>query len=160
MTVSEDAVPGGKFVHVSSSGHAAPLLSPAESGRYAAARKFTSADGFQLEGRLCRRTRCSAAVGPDSQAGAGRCPKWVSPATWVSVSGQLGLCVNGIHASTVEQLPQWLGDEIWEAELGGEVLKTEPALVAARARLVRHVNEWDEAARMAFCQACASAGSA
>jgi hypothetical protein len=77
------------------------------------------------------------------------------PGEWVAASGPLGLCANGIHASTVDQLPQWLGDEIWEAELGGEVLRTEPALVAARARLVRQISEWDEPARLAFCQDCA-----
>ena len=82
-------------------------------------------------------------------------PEAGEPGPWISVSGPLGLCVNGIHASTVEQLPQWLGDEIWEAELGGEVLKTEPALVAARARLVGQVSEWDEAAQIAFCRDCA-----
>jgi hypothetical protein len=77
------------------------------------------------------------------------------PGDWVEASGPLGLCTNGIHASTVDQLPQWLGDEIWEAELDGEVLRTEPALVAARARLIRQITEWDEAARLAFCQDCA-----
>lgn len=74
---------------------------------------------------------------------------------WVVASGPLGLCTNGIHASTVDQLPQWLGDDIWEIELDGEVLRTEPALVAGRARLVRRIDEWDERARLAFCQDCA-----
>jgi hypothetical protein len=73
---------------------------------------------------------------------------------WVVASGPLGLCTNGIHASTVDQLPQWLGDDIWEIELDGEVLRTEPALVAGRARLVRRIDEWDERARLAFCQDC------
>jgi hypothetical protein len=74
---------------------------------------------------------------------------------WVVVSGPLSLCSNGVHASTIDQLPQWLGDEIWEVELDGDVLRTEPALVAGRARLVRQVDEWDERARLAFCQDCA-----
>lgn len=70
-------------------------------------------------------------------------------------NGQIGLCVNGIHASSTAQLPQWLGDEVWEVELGGEILRTEPALVAARARLVRRIEEWHAGARLAFCEDCA-----
>lgn len=77
------------------------------------------------------------------------------PGEWVSATGPLSLCNNGIHASTVNQLPQWLGDEIWEIELDREVLRTEPALVAARARLVRRVEEWNEEAQLAFCHDCA-----
>jgi hypothetical protein len=82
-------------------------------------------------------------------------PDGDGPGAWVSATGPLGLCENGIHASTVDQLPQWLGNEIWEAELDGEILRAEPALVAARARLVGHVDAWDEQARLAFCQDCA-----
>lgn len=78
------------------------------------------------------------------------------PGQWVSADGPIALCENGIHASTVDQLPQWLGSEIWEAELDGEVLRTEPALVAERARLVCLVQEWEEEAQRAFCQDCAA----
>jgi hypothetical protein len=77
------------------------------------------------------------------------------PGEWVCAPGSLELCRNGIHASSIDQLPQWLGNEIWEAELEGEVLRTEPALVAARARLLRRVSDWDELARLAFCHDCA-----
>lgn len=82
-------------------------------------------------------------------------PAGGQPGEWVSANGQLGLCTNGIHASTVDQLPQWLGNEIWEAELDGEVLKTEPALVASRARLIRRVQEWSTEAQLAFSHDCA-----
>lgn len=82
-------------------------------------------------------------------------PEAGRPGDWVVASGPLGLCTNGIHASTTDQLPQWLGDEIWELELDGEVLRTEPALVARRARLIRQLDAWDAPARVAFCQDCA-----
>lgn len=82
-------------------------------------------------------------------------PEHGRPGQWVSATGPIALCINGVHASTVDQLPQWLGSEIWEAELDGDVLRTEPALVAERARLVRRVQEWDDAAQLAFCQDCA-----
>jgi hypothetical protein len=89
--------------------------------------------------------------------------QWPLPAgsrrgEWVRATGPIALCANGIHASRVDQLPQWLGDEIWEIELGGDVLRTEPALVADRGRLVRLVDQWDERARLAFCQDCARRG--
>lgn len=74
---------------------------------------------------------------------------------WVQADGPIGLCVNGIHASSTAQLPQWLGDEIWEAELEGEILDAGAALVARRARLIRLVEEWDESGRLVFCEDCA-----
>jgi hypothetical protein len=82
-------------------------------------------------------------------------PEGGRPGEWVVAEGPLGLCTNGIHSSTVDQLPQWLGDEIWELELDGEVLRTEPALVARRARAIQLVEAWDGQARVAFCQDCA-----
>jgi hypothetical protein len=82
-------------------------------------------------------------------------PSGETPGEWVQATGQIGLCVNGIHASNTAQLPQWLGDEIWEVELDGEILRVDPALVATRARLIRRVQEWNEPARMAFCEDCA-----
>jgi hypothetical protein len=74
---------------------------------------------------------------------------------WVRASGPIGLCVNGIHASTVDQLPQWLGAEIWEIELSGQILRTEPALVAEQGRLIAHIDEWGEDARIDFSRDCA-----
>jgi hypothetical protein len=82
-------------------------------------------------------------------------PSGQTPGEWVCAEGAVRLCVNGIHASTADQLPQWLGDEIWEIELDGEIVHTEPALVAARGRLIRPLAGWDERARRAFCEDCA-----
>lgn len=81
-------------------------------------------------------------------------PTEAGPGDWLTAEGPLELCVNGIHASTLDQLPQWLGRELWELEVGGQVVETEPALVARRARLIRRVDEWDEPARVAFASAC------
>jgi hypothetical protein len=80
------------------------------------------------------------------------------PGDWVCATGPLALCRNGIHASTVDRLPQWLDEDLWRIELDGEVLATDPALLAARARLVGKVDEWDEGARLAFCCDCAQRG--
>jgi hypothetical protein len=76
------------------------------------------------------------------------------PAAWVQATGPIALCVNGIHASTPEQLPHWLGAELWEIELGGDVLEHEAALVASEGRLMRKVDAWDEPMRRRFAEMC------
>ncbi|MFL5862484.1 MAG: hypothetical protein ACJ780_17205 [Solirubrobacteraceae bacterium] len=81
-------------------------------------------------------------------------PEGDTPGAWVQATGAIGLCVNGIHASTTEQLPHWLGRELWEIELGGDILKDEAALVASQGRLLRRVQAWDEAMRARFAGMC------
>ena len=76
------------------------------------------------------------------------------PGQWVHAEGPIALCVNGIHASTPEQLPHWLGIELWEIELAGNVLEEEAALVASQARLLCKVDAWDEAMRGRFAEMC------
>ncbi len=81
-------------------------------------------------------------------------PDGGQPGEWVQATGPIGLCVNGIHASTPEQLPHWLGAELWEIELDGEILEDDAALVASRARLLRRVHAWDEPMRRRFAEMC------
>jgi hypothetical protein len=81
-------------------------------------------------------------------------PSADGPGDWVQADGPIGLCLNGIHASNTAQLPHWLGAELWEIELGGEILREEAALVASRGRLVRRIDSWDEPTRMRFAEAC------
>jgi len=76
------------------------------------------------------------------------------PGEWVNAGGPIGLCVNGIHAASVEQLPHWLGMELWEVELDSEILHDAAALVASRARLVRLVDAWDEPMRQEYARWC------
>lgn len=78
------------------------------------------------------------------------------PGSWVSAEGELELCHNGIHASTLAQLPHWLGMELWEIELDGEVRHEEAALLASRARLISLVQAWDETMRQTFARWCLS----
>lgn len=76
------------------------------------------------------------------------------PGAWVHAQAPLGLCRSGIHACTAEQLPQWLGTEIWEVELAGEVLHEEPAIVAEKARLVHQIEGWNARAHVTFATVC------
>ena len=76
------------------------------------------------------------------------------PGEWVTAEGELALCHNGIHAATVEQLPHWLGMELWEIEVAGQVRHEEAAVLASRGRLVTKIEAWDEAMRQTFARWC------
>ncbi|HYY02349.1 MAG TPA: hypothetical protein VE736_00550 [Gaiellaceae bacterium] len=68
---------------------------------------------------------------------------------WVD-AGTVEPCSNGVHACTVAQLPYWLGRELWEIELDGEIVRQTRKLVASRGRLVRRHDGWNDDARAAF----------
>ena len=72
----------------------------------------------------------------------------------MEASGPIGLCTNGIHAATIEQLPHWLGMELWELELAGEILHDDAALIASRARLMRPIETWDAPVRQEYARWC------
>jgi hypothetical protein len=74
--------------------------------------------------------------------------------TWVEADAELETCRSGIHACRLDQLAYWLADELWEVEFDGEIDEQDLQVIAARGRLVRRVNAWDEAARREFAAAC------
>jgi hypothetical protein len=59
-------------------------------------------------------------------------------------------CRAGVHACHIRDLPLWMHRELWELELGGEVVEHARKLVASRGRLVRQVREWTPELRDAF----------
>jgi hypothetical protein len=63
-------------------------------------------------------------------------------------------CRSGIHACRPRDLPFWLGPELWEIELDGDVTEQERKVVAARARLVRRISEWNTDLLHAFTASC------
>jgi hypothetical protein len=63
---------------------------------------------------------------------------------WVVADG-VAPCRAGIHACRVSDLPFWLGRELWELELEGDILADERKVVAPRGRLTRRVNGWNAA---------------
>jgi hypothetical protein len=83
-------------------------------------------------------------------------PGGLSPAPWLSVSGPLGLCENGVHACAPRHLPLWVNDELWEMELAGEVVETEVAFVASKGRLLGRVHAWDPTMQASFSEYCAA----
>jgi hypothetical protein len=82
---------------------------------------------------------------------------WPSPNAadpWVS-AGAVDLCLAGIHATRIEMLPIWLGAELWQVELDGEIVEDERKIVASRGRLVRRIDDWSTGTKLEFADACA-----
>jgi hypothetical protein len=75
--------------------------------------------------------------------------RWPSPGTWVERGD------DAVRACKPDQLVWWLDDALWEVELGGEIRPLGRALTAARARLVRRVDAWTDAAATDLVLACA-----
>jgi hypothetical protein len=80
-----------------------------------------------------------------------------TPGEWTpEIAGPLVECRNGYHLATIEQLPQWLNDRIFVAEVDGELVESSDRdkWVARRVRLVRET-AWDERTARLFACDCA-----
>lgn len=81
---------------------------------------------------------------------------WPPPGTWLDAAGDpVGVCRTAVHACAVEDLPLWLGDELWRVELRGSIVQGHGKLAAPAGRLVDRVDAWDEDAAIAYGDACA-----
>ncbi|MGE5274538.1 MAG: hypothetical protein ACM3QU_12385 [Verrucomicrobiota bacterium] len=80
--------------------------------------------------------------------------RWPEPGTWLE-SERVELCVSGVHACRVGDLPYWLRAELWEVELEDDVIEGERLIAARRGRLVRRIETWNDAAAKAFGRSCA-----
>jgi hypothetical protein len=74
---------------------------------------------------------------------------------WVEADGPLGYCENGIHACRLDDLPHWLGPELWLIELAGETLAAVDSLVARRGRLLERLEAWSGGVAQEFADSCA-----
>jgi hypothetical protein len=68
---------------------------------------------------------------------------------WVEAE-EVETCRGGVHACRVRDLPFWMGRELWEIDLDGEIVEHERKIVASRGRLVRRRAEWTPELRAAF----------
>jgi hypothetical protein len=68
---------------------------------------------------------------------------------WVDADSA-DVCRLGIHACRIGDLPFWLGTELWEIELDGDVVAHPRKVVAPRGRLVHRVDAWNSATRQEF----------
>jgi len=79
---------------------------------------------------------------------------------WVESEGPLGWCENGIHACRVDDLPHWLGPELWVMELAGETLPAVDSIIARKARLLDRIDAWSGGVAREFADSCAQRASA
>ena len=79
--------------------------------------------------------------------------RW-TPGEWVDADDAT-LCVRGVHACRIRDLPHWIAQELWEVELDGQVREEERKLVADRGRLTHRVEGWHREAGRRFAVACA-----
>jgi hypothetical protein len=63
-------------------------------------------------------------------------------------------CRSGLHACRARDLPYWLGHELWEIELDGDVVEQERKVAGRRGRLVRRIPEWNVELLRAFTASC------
>ena len=76
-----------------------------------------------------------------------------APGSWVQAP--VIACRSGIHACRLRDLPLWLGRELYEVELDGQIVEERTKVVASRARLRRKIDAWDDALRAAYTRDCA-----
>jgi hypothetical protein len=82
-------------------------------------------------------------------------PRPGRPGAWVVAGGGALVCHDAVHACRIGDLPWWLHDELWEAELDGAVTAGRHKVMAPRARLLRRVDGWGPACAQRFADACA-----
>ena len=79
-----------------------------------------------------------------------------TPGEWMpEVRGNLEPCLNGYHVVTLEQLPDWLGERIFEVEPGDEIVHEDNKSVTRTCRLTRECTGWDERTARLFACDCA-----
>jgi hypothetical protein len=74
--------------------------------------------------------------------------------TWIEAEAA-DPCRAGIHACRIRDLPIWLDDELWEIEVGGDLLQGERKVVAARGRLTNRIERWTPELSREFGRFCA-----
>jgi len=93
-------------------------------------------------------------TGPNGESVHGGKGRWTK-GRWRSVRGPLVACENGLHLCTADQLINWLGPVIWEAEAEGETLDAGDKIVARKARVIRRLDTWNERTARLFAADCA-----
>jgi hypothetical protein len=74
-------------------------------------------------------------------------------AEWVEAE-VVEACRCGVHACRPRQLPYWLGRELWEIELDGEIVEHDRKVIARRGRLLRRIPDWNDGLLREFTASC------
>lgn len=75
------------------------------------------------------------------------------PGAWVEAPADP--CRSGVHACRPADLPFWVGRELYEIELDGEIAEHPAKVVASRGRLTRRIEAWDDELRDTYTRMCA-----
>lgn len=77
------------------------------------------------------------------------------PGVWMKVTGKLIPCKHGLHLCRRQDLMEWLGPVMFEAEARGRVVVVEDKIVVSEARLLRKLETWNECTARLFAADCA-----
>lgn len=80
-------------------------------------------------------------------------PEGGRPGAWVDAI--VDPCQSGVHACRHRDLPYWVGPELYELELDGEIVEERSKVVASRGRIIRRVDSWTDRARDEYTRMCA-----
>ena len=100
-------------------------------------------------------------LGENGQAFHGGSGKWSlptadGPGEWMPViEDELVPCKNGYHLCRKQDLLQWLGPTLYEAEYRGEMVVADDKIVVREARLLRKLDTWNERTARLFACDCA-----
>lgn len=99
------------------------------------------------DGRSCNGGNAEWSLPTRNEDGTWTPGEWMPP-----VEGELEPCGNGYHVVTIEQLLTWLGERIFEVEVGEEIISDDDKSVVRTCRLVRECTGWNErTARLSAC---------
>jgi hypothetical protein len=71
------------------------------------------------------------------------------------IDGDLVACERGYHLARDEQVVEWLGPTIYEAEPGDVIVEAGNKVVTDRVRLIRRLDTWNERSARLFAADCA-----
>ena len=75
------------------------------------------------------------------------------PGAWVQADPDP--CRAGVHACRLGDLPYWAGRTLYEIQLEGDIVEHQTKVVAARGRLLRRIEAWDDGFRATYTRYCA-----
>ena len=84
-------------------------------------------------------------------------PDGDNPGKWTpKLRGELELCAKGYHLTDAEHLIDWIvGNQLFEAEIDGEMLQGDDKVACRRMRLVHQVDSWNDKTLRLFAVWCA-----
>ena len=82
-------------------------------------------------------------------------PDGNTPGKWMPHIDKLVPCSSGYHLCREQDLVEWLGPAIFEAEYRGEIVDCDNKIVVSEARLIRRLDAWNERTARLFACDCA-----